>query len=284
MDIDLARTFLEIARCGSFVAAAERLHVTQTTVTARMQNLESQLGCRLFVRNRAGARLTADGEHFRPHAARMVQAWQAARRDLPLPSGHRELLALGAEVSLAQPLLPGWVARLREAQPALALRTEAADGDLLQQRIEQGTLDLALVYQPLYWPGLMVEQLVEERLVQVRSSTQDDPYIHVDWGPVFRRQHDAALPEHARSALSFNLGPVALQYILQHGGRGYFRTRAVRRHLDAGTLARVADAPEFAWPVFLVYARGRDVPALQQAITALRDSIAGEQDWAPRAD
>ncbi|MBF3232891.1 LysR family transcriptional regulator, partial [Pseudomonas aeruginosa] len=44
MDIDLARTFLEIARSGSFVAAAERLHLTQTAVTARIQNLEGQLG------------------------------------------------------------------------------------------------------------------------------------------------------------------------------------------------------------------------------------------------
>ena len=55
MDIELARTFLYIVRSGSFIAAATRLHVTQTTVTARVQNLESQLGCSLFVRNRAGA-------------------------------------------------------------------------------------------------------------------------------------------------------------------------------------------------------------------------------------
>ncbi|MDX9875738.1 MAG: LysR family transcriptional regulator, partial [Spongiibacteraceae bacterium] len=58
MDIDLARTFLSVVRCGSFIAAAEQLHVTQTTVTARIHNLEGQLGCRLFVRNRGGARPT----------------------------------------------------------------------------------------------------------------------------------------------------------------------------------------------------------------------------------
>src|SRR5690625_7782267 len=58
MDIELARTFLEIVRTGSFMAAAERLHVTQTAVTARLQNLQGQLGCRLFVRNRSGAPLS----------------------------------------------------------------------------------------------------------------------------------------------------------------------------------------------------------------------------------
>ncbi|MES2182783.1 MAG: LysR family transcriptional regulator, partial [Pseudomonadota bacterium] len=58
MDIDLARTFLEITKTGSFIKAAEQLHVTQTAVTARMHNLEEQLKCRLFVRNRNGASLT----------------------------------------------------------------------------------------------------------------------------------------------------------------------------------------------------------------------------------
>ena len=61
MAVDLARTFLEIVRCGSFVGAAEHLHLTQAAITARVQSLESQLNCSLFVRNRSGARLTPDG-------------------------------------------------------------------------------------------------------------------------------------------------------------------------------------------------------------------------------
>ena len=69
VDIDLARTFLEIVRSGSFIAAGEKLHVTQTAVTARVRNLEGQLGCRLFVRNRSGATLTPDGERFVAHAS-----------------------------------------------------------------------------------------------------------------------------------------------------------------------------------------------------------------------
>ena len=95
MDIDLARTFLEIIRSGSFVATAERLHITQTAVTARVRSLETQLGCRLFVRNRAGARLTSDGERFVTYATQLVQTWETARRELPLPRGYDKLLSLG---------------------------------------------------------------------------------------------------------------------------------------------------------------------------------------------
>ena len=62
MDIDQARTFLAIAAHGSFLEAARRLHVTQSTVSARIRNLEAELGVRLFVRNRSGASLTPAGQ------------------------------------------------------------------------------------------------------------------------------------------------------------------------------------------------------------------------------
>jgi len=82
MDIDLARTFIEIVRSGSLVAAAEHLHVTQTAISARVQKLEQLLGCQLFVRSRNGASLTADGKGFVAYANQLVHTWEAARRDL----------------------------------------------------------------------------------------------------------------------------------------------------------------------------------------------------------
>jgi len=54
VETELARTFLTVVAAGNFVSAAERLHVTQSTVSARIHTLEEQLGCSLFVRNKAG--------------------------------------------------------------------------------------------------------------------------------------------------------------------------------------------------------------------------------------
>ena len=279
MDIDLARTFLEIIRSGSFIATAERLHITQTAVTARVRSLESQLGCRLFVRNRAGARLTSDGERFVTYATQLVQTWETARRDLPLPRGYDNLLSLGAEVSLCNPLMLAWVQRLRQAMPDYALRNEVASDSELQKKLDLGALDAALVHQPEYWPGLQVEQLLEEKLIQVEHATNPEPYIYVDWGPAFRTQHDLALPANIRAALSFSLGPLALQYLVQCGGRGYFRTRVVQRYLDEGILKRVEQAPEFSYPVYLVYSRAAQSPALFKAIELLREVARDDYDW-----
>ena len=284
MDIDLARTFIEIVRSGSLVAAAERLHVTQTAISARVQKLEQLLGCQLFVRSRSGASLTADGKGFVAYANQLVHTWEAARRDLPLPSGCHQVLHIGGEVSLCNPLVLDWVRVLHQEVPSHAIRSEVGDSDTLLRKLEMGVLDAVLVYQPAYGPGLQVEQLLEEKLVCVRRVGQPAPYIYIDWGDGFRRQHDAALPEHARPALSFNLGPLALQYILEHGGSGYFRTRVVQSYLGRGVLERVPQAPEFTYPTYLVYARERDSAALQQAFELLRRVVAQGSDWSQRFD
>jgi DNA-binding transcriptional LysR family regulator len=284
MDIELARTFLEIVRHGSLVAAAQKLHVTQTAITARVQKLESQLGSTLFVRNRAGARLTANGEAFVVYANQLVETWEAARRDLPLPEGYRDVLHIGGEVSLCNPLMLGWASVLREQVPGHALRMEIRDGENLLRQLELGVLDAALVYRPEYWPGLQVEQLLEEKLILVRSVERPEPYVYIDWGADFRRRHDAALPDKARAALSFNLGPLGLQYILEHGGSGYFRTRVVHSYLHSGVLERVPRAPEFSHPVYLVYSRDRDSPALQRAFELLRKVVDSGEDWSQRWD
>ncbi|MBA6413890.1 LysR family transcriptional regulator [Parahaliea sp. F7430] len=279
MDIELARTFLEIARAGSFVAAAERLHLTQTAVTARIQKLEALLDSRLFLRNRAGARLTAEGERFTVHALQLVQAWDKARSDMALPQGHRARLSVAAEASLWQPLLFNWICWMREHQPEVALHVEVDNAESLFQRLEQRMLDLVLVHRPDYFPGLQVEQLVEEKLIMVRAPQDDSPYLFVDWGPEFVAQHDVALPGKRGAALSFNFGPLALQYLLEVGGSGYFRSRVVQRHLNQRSLLPVAGAPEFTYPVYAVFATDSPSSPLLKALEGVRSVASEGGDW-----
>ena len=282
MDLDLARTFLEIVRYGSLASAAQNLHVTQTAVTARVQKLESLLGVTLFIRNRAGARLTPEGEACVVYANQLLQTWEAARRDLPRPEGLNQVLHIAGEVSLCNPLILSWTKALRQHLTSHAVRVQIRDGEQLLRQVEMGLLDAALVYRPAYWPGVQVEQLLEEKLIQIRRPALPEPYVYVDWGEDFRRQHDAALPDKARAALSFNLGPVALHYILENGGSGYFRTRVVQSYLNSGALERVPKAPEFSYPTYVVYSRERDCAALQQALELLRDIVKQDSDWSQR--
>ena len=73
MDVTLARTFLEVVATGNFIGAADRLHVTQSTVSMRIKSLGEQLGQILFHRSKAGANLTPAEQHFQKHATDIVR-------------------------------------------------------------------------------------------------------------------------------------------------------------------------------------------------------------------
>jgi len=277
MDINLARTFLEIVSSHSFVQAAERLHVTQTAVSARVKTLEELLGRQLFVRNKAGASLTVAGEKFVRHAMTLVQVWERAQLQMAVPPGRRALITVGCEISLWQPLLVDWLLGMRQSAPDLALRCEVGIAEELLERVAHGTLDIAVAYAPRQRPGLRIELLLEEKLVLVTTSP-DAPmplaadYVYVDWGREFAAQHSLAFPELSSVAVSSSLGPLGLEYMLAIGGAGYFRQNVVRHYLDEARLYRVPGAPEFLYPAYAVYAADADMTILAPALAGLREA------------
>ena len=278
MDINLARTFLEIVDTRSFQRAAERLHVTQTSVSARVRTLEELLGRPLFVRNKAGAVLTAAGEQFLPHATMLVQVWERARHQVAVPVGSRAVLAIGCEISLWDPLLLQWLLWMRTAAPQLAIRTEVGFPHDLLDKVAAGVLDMAIAYAPQQRPGLRVELLIEEKLVMVTTARhprvpRPADYVYVDWGPEFAAQHGLAFPELSNAAVSAGLGPLGREYLLAAGGTGYFRHDVVRSHLESGRLRRVPDTPEFLYPAYAVYAVGADAAIVDPALAGLRQVV-----------
>lgn len=274
MDINLARTFLEVAATGSFIAAAERLNLTQTAVSARIRTLEEQLGCKLFVRNKSGARLTAAGERFMRHATNLIQVWERARQQVALPPGCEHGLSLGGEPSLWDPLLSEWLIWMHHQCPEIALRAEVDSSMRLLERVLDGSLDLAVVYNPPQRPDLVAEPIVEEKLVMITTSADGlinpEHYVYVDWGPNFATNHEAAFPELSSPPVSISLGPLALTYLLNVGGCGYLRTSTARPFLADGRLHRVTDAPEFSYSAYAIYASRHDRNIINRARSGLR--------------
>jgi LysR family transcriptional regulator, flagellar master operon regulator len=281
MDIELARTFLAIVEAGSFVRAAERLNVTQTTVSARVRSLEDQLRRPVFVRNKSGASLTTAGEQFLRFAPTLVQVWERARHEVAVPPGRRAVLAVGGELSLWSPLLLGWMVWMRRNASDVALRTQFGLPEGLLREVTDGVLDLAVVYAPRHWPGLKVELIMEEELVLVTtdpttSDVSDPDYVYIDWGKDFAAHHGMSFPQFSDPGLFVGLGPLGLDYIVEVGGAGYFRRRAVEPLLASGRLQVVSDAPVFTHPVYAVYSDNADGDVLGIALEGLRSVAEGE--------
>ncbi|WP_448248942.1 LysR family transcriptional regulator [Thalassotalea agariperforans] len=259
MDYLAAKTFLSICDLGTFGAAADALNVTQTTITARIKALESELQCSLFIRNKSGAKLTHHGEHFKSYATQLVQTWHAAKRDLPLPDTLMDSLAIGVDLTLWNPIAAKWLLHIKENNPDFSLSLEIGDNKQLCEKVRSGALDVALVHQPEYSSHIVVEHLLDEKLVRVQHKRKTEPYIFIDWGDEFKKLHNMALPDLARSNISISLGPAALQVILKSGGNGYFRTRVINKYLEQGLLELTPNSPQFSYPVYLICYSEKDI-------------------------
>ena len=275
MDITTARTFLEIVKTGSFVRAAGNLNITQTAVSARIRGLEQQLDRKVFIRNKAGARLTPAGDQFLRFATSLVQIWDRARRSVATAPGKETVVTIGAELSQWNPLMRHWLMWMRREHPELAISAHIDSAERLMEEVQEGALDFAILYAAPARPGVIAELLFEERLVLVRTTPDDQPmrpedHVEVDWGEDFAASYHAAFPDAMPGTVSISYGPLALDYVLARGGSGYFRMAAVRPFLEDGRLALVTDAPEFSYSAYVVHSTGADESVTARVRRGLR--------------
>lgn len=259
MDIALIKTFLEVASTGSFVSASDRLFVTQSAVSLRVQRLETQLGRPLFTRSKAGAELTPAGAEFEHFARALMRNWEQARQQVAVPEGFTRSLTIGAQISLWPRLGFRWIDALREAMPNLSLRAQLGQPLDLTRAMSEGVMQVALSYQPTLRPGLSVEKVLDEELVLV--APWEDPtldtltgrYIFVDWSPDFTHFHDLHLPKLTNPGLTFAMGAMSARFILNRQYAAYLPARYVKRYLDEGRLHLVPEAPTYAYPAWSVW-------------------------------
>jgi DNA-binding transcriptional LysR family regulator len=275
MDVSLARTFLIVAETGSFIDAARKMNITQSTVSARIKGLEDLLGRPLFTRSKSGAELTGAGELFQKHALAMVRVWQQAQLQVSLADKHPDHVSVGAPLSLWSGFLMKWMSGLRIEIPGIAVSATAGIPSALSQRLIEGTLDLAILYRPSPPPGLTIEHLFDEEFVLVSSAktgarrgTSD--YLLIDWGVDFLQDHAAAFPELANPAVNLNLGPLSLEYMLANECSGYFPARMVRTLISRGRLRETKRSRRFTYPVYMVYPETRNEEAYEPILDGLR--------------
>ncbi|MFQ3456874.1 LysR family transcriptional regulator [Bradyrhizobium sp. UFLA01-814] len=281
MDTELARTFLTVVSAGNFITAADRLHVSQSTVSTRIHTLEQQLGCVLFVRNKAGTTLTPAGRQFQRHASVLVRTVEQARHDVGIPKGFSATLVVGGRIGLWEEYLLRWLPLMTRAHPDISIRAESALEPELMQGLVEGRIDIGVMYTPQSRPGLKVEQLFEEQLILVSTDPKGAPepgpgYVYVDWGPEFYARHATLFPNFAGPALTVNIGWLGLQHLLENGGSGFFARRIVEPLLKARRLHAVAGAPGFAMPAYVAYPADSQDDHLARAVEAMHRLAASQ--------
>jgi DNA-binding transcriptional LysR family regulator len=151
MDTRLLRTFATVAQTENLTAAAERLHLVQSTVTAHVQALEKELDLRLFDRLPRGVVLTAAGRVVLAQAEVVLEAESRLRTVAASAGGAggavtgRVVLAAGETLVSAR--LPGVIAALRRSHPGIEVDLRTMGTATAVAALRTGELDLALLLE-----------------------------------------------------------------------------------------------------------------------------------------
>ena len=151
---DYYRIFYYAAKYKSFSKAAEILMSNQPNITHFMNNLENQLGCRLFIRSNRGVTLTREGEKLYKHVTIAYQHFQLAELELAndksLQSG---IITVGVSEIALHLLILQVMADFRKAYPGIRIRLSNHSTPETIQEVKDGLVDLAVVSTPADIPA-----------------------------------------------------------------------------------------------------------------------------------
>jgi DNA-binding transcriptional LysR family regulator len=165
MRIEQLEAFLAVAETGSFQRAAEKCHVTQSTISRQVQALETELGLPLFHRSNY-SKTTIAGERLLRYARKICQDWRNATKELlELREGKQPELCVAAIHSVCAYHLPKVLQKFCTDYPQVQLRVTALGSDRALKVLKDGLVDLAIIMNNRYLSNsteMVVEKLFDE--------------------------------------------------------------------------------------------------------------------------
>ena len=147
---DYYRTFYYVAKYKNFTRAATMLLSSQPSVTRSIQNLESELGCRLFIRSRHGVTLTPEGEMLYRYVAPACERILRGEEELGLSLGlHGGAVSVGATETALHCLLLDRLALFQKEHPDVKIRISNGTTAHMLSDLKEGRTDVAVVPTPL---------------------------------------------------------------------------------------------------------------------------------------
>lgn len=271
-------------RLKSFAEAARHLHVTQSTLSKRIAELEATLGGALFARSGQRALPTAAGEDIRELAEQLLDMREALRNrgEVRAPAGR---VAFGVTELVASTWLPGWVAHMREAYPGVELEPYVDVSAALIASLRAARITLAILPLAPGDEGLTVSELAQVEFALMASPAMAPPerldrHALSQW-PILAQSGGSGLTDRfdawalthgltlQRSLASNSLVAIS-ELVLAGLGAAFLPVQPYRAHLDSGRLRRI-DGP-LPWPSLPYFVVAR-TGTRSRAVQALYDTV-----------
>ena len=139
--------FLAVTREGNISAAAQSLNLSQPSLSRQLKDLEEELGARLFIRGNRRIELTEEGLILRKRAGEIMQLVELTESEISeVKNNISGTLSIGAGESLSMHRITEVFRRLKENYPDIRLNVVSGDTEDLQDRLDRGLLDFALIF------------------------------------------------------------------------------------------------------------------------------------------
>jgi DNA-binding transcriptional LysR family regulator len=164
----LLQSFVTVADTGGFRGAAEKLHRSQSAVSAQVMQLERQLGVTLFERTTRRTRLTADGEKLLGHMRRALAEIETGLHELrQAAAGEFGEIALACVPSIAGSVLPSVLRAFRDVRPKIHLRVVEQTSVALLAAVKAREVDFGIGPLVAEEPDLMFDPVIDEPIFAV---------------------------------------------------------------------------------------------------------------------
>ena len=147
MEFRVLQYFLAVTREGNISAAAQSLNLSQPSLSRQLKDLEEELGAKLFIRGNRRIELTEEGLILRKRAGEIMQLVELTESEISeVKNNISGTLSIGAGESLSMHRITGVFRRLKENYPDIRLNVVSGDTEDLQDRLDRGLLDFALIF------------------------------------------------------------------------------------------------------------------------------------------
>ena len=295
MEFSQLEAFLEAANRGSFRRAADALYLSQPSVSARVQTLESEVGVALFHRTARGVRLTDMGRIFLPFAQRSIETLRRGREVLEsVRQTSAGILNMATARVIGTYVLPETLQKFQQLYPDANLHIKVGgSSDVLQMVVdEEVQLGLARFMQH---PDVDALHLYDEEAVLVvhpghsftktrvaaMSQVAQEPLIVYDPGDpgssYFQFINRVCRDAGVTAKVEMNLDSVeAAKNMVRLGlGVSFLPLSAVRREVEFGslTLIDLAEVPPVLLPTYLLLRRGQEIgPTARSFLKLLQET------------
>jgi DNA-binding transcriptional LysR family regulator len=289
LSLKLLEAFYWVARLRGFHSAADRLRLTQPSISYRVKELEGQIGRTLLVRNGRSFRLTAHGHALFVHAERMIAAAQDLQQQFGQGGTLHGSIRLGVTDAFAAVCLPDLLCRMAAQHPDLNVSVMVDNSHALTGKLDDGEVDVAVVSTPPMLPGLRYDALGDQLIGWV-GSPAGAPYAETPAGVAASRifvtpppsNLDAITLEWFRSVgltpprLSICNSMSAIVGLVQAGtGIGILPLPLVADNVAQGTMRRL-NIPGRLPPqaMFVAYNKGSLDATVPDTLAAVRQVVA----------